>query len=194
MIRNIIKIDIDDNAKIEFVNISKIREVDEYGGFRITLNVKIDTIRENFQLDVATGDPITPCPYEYEYMPILGDSYIKVWTYNIETMIAEKLETILKRVEANGRTRDYYDLYLIYIKGWDKVNIHDLRNAINKTFSKRKYKGDIFETINILRNSSILRKRWELYSKKYEYAKGITYDEVVACIEEIISVLDFTLV
>ena len=189
IIKSIIEIDINDNATIEFINISTIRDEDQYGGFRIILNVKMDTIRENFQIDIATGDPITPGPYEYKYMPILGDKHIKVWAYNIETVIAEKLETILNRAEANGRTRDYYDLYLIYTKGWNKVNIDNLRKAIDKTFTKRKYNRDIIDTIKILKESDILKKRWILYSKKYEYAKDLDYDKIFKCIEEIISVI-----
>ena len=111
MIKSIISIDINDGALIKFVDISNIREEDEYGGFRVILNVKFDTIRENLQIDIATGDPITPKPIIYKYCPILGDSYIYVWSYNIETVIAEKLETMLRRAEANSRIRDI----MIYI-------------------------------------------------------------------------------
>lgn len=137
MIKSIISIDINDGALINFMEISNIREEDQYGGFRVVLNVKVDTIRETFQIDIATGDPITPKPIVYKYLPILGDGYINIWSYNIETVIAEKLETILRRAEANSRIRDYYDLYLIYTKGWNDVKIDDLRKAVDKTFEKR---------------------------------------------------------
>lgn len=189
MIKTIISIDIHDNSTIDFVDISNIREENDYGGFRVILCVKIDNMKETFQIDIATGDPITPRPNIYKYFPILGDGYIKVWSYNIETVIAEKLETILKRAEANGRTRDYYDLYLIYTKGWDKVNVNNLRKAIKKTFEKREYKGDIIETLNVLKKSILLKQRWQLYTKKYEYAKNIKYDEIMNCIEEIIDII-----
>lgn len=194
MIKSIISININDGALIDFIEICNIREEDDYGGFRVILNVKIDTIRESFQIDIVTGDPITPRPDEYKYFPILGDAYIKVWSYNIETIIAEKLETILRRAEANGRTRDYYDLYLIYTKGWDKVNIDNLRNAIDKTFKKRNYTGDIVETIKVLRDSEIIKKRWDLYRKKYDYAMYINYNEIIKCIEEIVKVILIVLV
>ena len=82
MIKSIISIDINDGALINFVDISNIREEDEYGGFRVILNIKFDTIKENLQIDIATGDPITPKPIMYKYYPILGDSYIYVWSYN----------------------------------------------------------------------------------------------------------------
>lgn len=189
MIKSIIAIDINDGALISFIEIGNIREEDQYGGFRAILNVKVDTIRENFQIDIATGDPITPKPIVYKYHPILGDSFINVWSYNIETVIAEKLETILRRAEANSRIRDYYDLYLIYTKGWNDVKINDLRKAIDKTFEKRNYTGNIEEAITILKDSEIIKNRWNLYKKKYEYANDIDYEEIMKCVEEIIKVI-----
>lgn len=189
MIKSIISIDINDGALINFMEISNIREEDQYGGFRVVLNVKVDTIRETFQIDIATGDPITPKPIVYKYLPILGDRYINIWSYNIETVIVEKLETILRRAEANSRTRDYYDLYLIYTKGWNNVNFNDLHKAIDKTFKKRNYTGNIEETIAILKDSEIIKNRWDSYKKKYEYAKNIDYDKIMQCIEEIVKVI-----
>lgn len=189
MIKSIIAIDINDGALISFIEIGNIREEDQYGGFRAILNVKVDTIRENFQIDIATGDPITPKPIVYKYHPILGDSFVNVWSYNIETVIAEKLETILRRAEANSRIRDYYDLYLIYTKGWNHVKIDDLRKAIDKTFEKRNYTGNIEEAIAILKDSEIIKNRWNLYKKKYEYANDIDYEEIMKCVEEIIKVI-----
>ena len=189
MIKSIIAIDINDGALISFIEIGNIREEDQYGGFRAILNVKVDTIRENFQIDIATGDPITPKPIVYKYHPILGDSFVNVWSYNIETVIAEKLETILRRAEANSRIRDYYDLYLIYTKGWNDVKINDLRKAVDKTFEKRNYTGNIEEVVAILKDSEIIKNRWNLYKKKYEYANDIDYEEIMKCVEEIIKVI-----
>ena len=188
MIKSIISIDINDGALINFVEIGNIHEEDQYGGFRVILSVKVDTIRENFQIDIATGDPITPKPVVYKYRPILGDSYVNVWSYNIETVIAEKLETILRRAETNSRIRDYSDLYLIYTKGWNDVKVDDLRKAIDKTFEKRNYTGNIEEAITILKDSKIIKNRWDSYKKKYEYANDIDYDEIMKCIEEIVKV------
>ena len=138
------------------------------------------------QIDIATGDPITPKPIVYKYHPILGDSYVDVWSYNIETVIAEKLETILRRAEANSRIRDYYDLYLIYTKGWNDVKIDDLRKAVDKTFEKRNYTGNIEEVVAILKDSEIIKNRWDSYKKKYEYANDIDYEEIMKCIAEIV--------
>ena len=189
MIKSIIAIDINDGALISFIEIGNIREEDQYGGFRVILNVKVDTIRETFQIDIATGDSITPKPIVYKYLPILGDRYINIWSYNIETVIAEKLETILRRAEANSRTRDYYDLYLIYTKGWNNVNFNDVHKAIDKTVKKRNYTGNIEEAIAILKDSKIIKNRWDSYKKKYEYAKNIDYDKIMQCIEEIVKAI-----
>ena len=189
MIKAIISKDINDGAMINLIEISNIREEDQYGGFRVILKVKVDNIKENFQIDIATGDPITPKPIVYKYYPILGDNYVNVWSYNIETVIAEKLETILRRAEANSRIRDYYDLYLIYTKGWNNVKIDDLCKAVNKTFEKRSYVGNIDETIVILRNSEIIKNRLNSYRKKYEYANDIDYNEIMKCIEKIVKVI-----
>ena len=104
-------------------------------------------------------------------------------------MIAEKLETILRRAEANSRIRDYYDLYLIYTKGWNDVIIDDLRKATDKTFEKRNYTGNIEEAIAILKDSEIIKNRWDSYKKKYEYANDIDYEEIIKCIEEIVKVI-----
>lgn len=189
MIKSIIAIDINDGALISFIEIGNIREEDQYDGFRVILNVKVDTIRETFQIDIATGDLITPKPIVYKYLPILGDRHINIWSYNIETVIAEKLETILRRAEANSRTRDYYDLYLIYTKGWNNVNFNDLHKVIDKTFKKRNYTGNIEEAIAILKDSEIIKNRWDSYKKKYEYAKNIDYDKIMQCIEEIVKAI-----
>ena len=189
MIKSIISIDINDGALISFIEIDNIRKEDQYGGFRVILNVKVDIIKENFQIDIATGDPITPKPIVYKYRPILGNSYINVWSYNIETIVAEKLETILRRAEANSRIRDYYDLYLIFTKGWNYIKIDVLRKAVDKTFEKRNYTGNVDETLAILKASEVIKRRWDSYKKKYEYAKDIDYDQIMKCVEEIVKII-----
>ena len=137
MIKEIVSIEIDDNTKLSYLRISPIRDEDEYGGFRVDIQIEIDKIKEKFHIDIATGDPITPKEINYKYKPILGDNYVELWAYNIETVLAEKVETILSRVELNGRMRDFYDVYLIYTKDWDNVNLEHFRNAIEKTLYKR---------------------------------------------------------
>ena len=132
MIKEIVLIEIDDNAKLSYLGISSIRDEDEYSGFRVDIQIKIDNIKEKFHIDIATGDPITPKEINYKYKPIIGDRYVKLWAYNIETVLAEKIETVLSRVELNGRMRDFYDIYLIYTKDWSNINLEHFIKAIEK--------------------------------------------------------------
>jgi len=190
MIKNIISIDANDNAKITYLGISSIRDEDEYGGYRVDLIVQIENIKEKFHIDVATGDPITPKAIVYKYRPILEDKYINLWAYNIETVLAEKLETVLSRLELNGRMRDYYDIYLIYTRHKGSINKDNLRLAIDKTFKKREYSGDINRSIEIIKDSDILKQRWNIYARKNKYAKDIIYEEIITLINELIRVIE----
>ena len=189
MIKEIISIEVDDNAKLKYIGISPIRDEDEYGGFRVTIEVIYETMKQSFHIDIATGDPITPKEIRYKYLPLLGDYYIDLYAYNMETVLAEKLETILSRLELNGRTRDFYDVYLIYTKEWKNINFDHFKKAIDKTFTKREYKGNSFEALDIIRNSEILKERWNKYQKNFSYAEGIEFDEIIDCLEKILNVI-----
>ena len=186
MINEIVSIDLKDNAKLSYINIFPIRDEDEYGGFRVELLVEIETIKEKFHLDVATGDPITPKAITYKYKPVLREKTIKILAYNIETVLAEKLETIFSRLELNGRMRDFYDIYLVYTKEKNNINRKNLREAVKNTFNKREFKRDIVDSFKIIKESTILRKRWLIYSNKYTYAKDIEYTEILKYIEQLV--------
>ena len=186
MIKEIVSIKIDDNASLSYIGISPIRDEDRYGGFRVDIQVQIENVKEKFNIDIATGDPITPSEIRYKYVPVLGNHCIKIWAYNMETVLAEKIETILSRAELNGRMRDYYDVYLIYTNYWNNINKEHLKDAINKTFTKREYHGNPKEALNTIEKSDILISRWKIYQRKNDYAKDIYYDEIIECIEKII--------
>lgn len=189
IIKEIITIELLDNANITFNNIAPIRNEDEYGGYRISLTVNIENIREEFHIDLATGDPITPKAISYKYISLLENKIIKVWAYNIETVLAEKLETIFTRGETSGRLRDYYDIYLIFTKEWENINKENLRKAIDKTFKKRKFNKDIGLTLNVIKNSDELKARWLAYQNKNKYANNIDFDDILNCIEKIVEKL-----
>lgn len=183
MIKEIISIEIDDNAKLEYIGISPIRGEDEYGGFRVIIQVEYDNMKQPFHIDIATGDPITPKEIRYKYLPLLGSYYIDLYAYNMETVLAEKIETMLSRLELNGRIRDFYDVYLIYKKEWKNINTDHFRKAIDKTFDKREYTGDPLEALNIIRNSEVLKERWNKYRRNFSYAEGITFEDIMNCLE-----------
>ncbi len=182
IIEEIISIDIKDGATIELCDISDIRKEDKYGGYRFDMIVHFENIKEKFQIDIATGDPITPSEIEYNYNLVISNKIIKLWSYNMETVLAEKLETILSRGEANGRTRDYYDIFLIY-----KLYFNNLKNAIMNTFKKREFNNNILDVLKIIKESEILEKRWISYQKKYEYARGIDFRDIVMALEELLN-------
>ncbi len=190
MLEEIISIDINDNAILKLTSISSIRDIDEYGGYRVTIHIKIENIKEVIQIDIATGDPITPGAINYKYLPILADEVIYLWTYNIETVLAEKLETILSRAEANSRTRDYYDVYMICEMYLESINIIDLKEAVRKTFEKRKYNGNIINTLKVIEKSEILLNRWQSYSTKYNYARDVSYMDVIQSLQTLIRIID----
>ncbi len=158
------------------------------GGFYLSTLFGVEN-RATMDIDIATGDPITPKEIRYKYLPLLGDYYIDLYVYNIETVLAEKIETMLSRLELNGRAKDFYDIYLIYTKDWKNINLDHFRKAIDKTFVKREYSGNPLEALDIIRNSEALKERWNKYQKNFAYAKGIEYDEIMDCLEKIINVI-----
>lgn len=189
MMKEIVSIKINDDTKLSYLGIETIRDEDEYGGYRVSICVEIENIKEKFHIDIATGDPITPKEIIYKYKPILGEHYINLWAYNIESVLAEKIETILSRVELNGRMRDFYDIYLIYTKEWNHINIDHFKKAVDNTFLKRNFINDPMIALDIIKNSKILKSRWKIYQKKYEYANNINFDAILICIEEMLKLI-----
>lgn len=186
MINSIISIDINDDAIVKLVKIDDIRDEDEYGGFRVSLEVNIDGSKESFHIDIATGDPITPKSIKFKYRPTLSDKFINVNAYNIETVLAEKIETVLSRAETNSRMRDFYDIYLIYTRDWDNINKSHFRKAMENTFKDRVFKGDIQETFEIIKESNILENKWNQYARRNAYCEDLNYDNVSKIVETIV--------
>lgn len=185
MIKDILEIDLDDNILFNLESMDSIRDEDDYGGYRFVISAKIDNIKDKFHLDIATGDPITPKEIRYNYNTIF-DKKIKVWAYNLETVLSEKIETVLARSELNGRMKDYYDIYLIYTMKHDEINIDDLKNALSKTFEKREYTGNIFDTIKIIENSEVLKNRWNAYVRKNKTINQVTFEKVVILLKKVL--------
>ena len=166
MINEIISIDVGDNVKFKIEKTELIREEDEYGGLRITINFMLENIKDKFHIDLATGDPIYPRPDNYKYESLIGDEIYKVWSYNLETILAEKIETILSKLETSSRMKDYYDIYLIYKFKYDTINKEKFRGSVEKTFKKREFDADLMTNLSIVKESKVLRERWLSYSRK----------------------------
>lgn len=191
MINEIISIDVGDNVKFKIEKTELIREEDEYGGLRITINFMLENIKDKFHIDLATGDPIYPRPDNYKYESLIGDEIYKVWSYNLETILAEKIETILSKLETSSRMKDYYDIYLIYKFKFDTINKEKFRGSVEKTFKKRKFDADLMTNLSIVKESKVLRERWLSYSRKNSYARDVEFEETLECLEKLIDILIF---
>ncbi len=189
MITEIINIDVEDNVKFVIEKTEPIREEDEYGGLRITINFRLENMRDSFHIDIATGNPIYPSPDAYKYESLIGNEVYKVWSYNLETVLAEKIETILSKLEASSRMKDYYDIYLIHKFRFNEINKNKFRGAVEKTFKKRKFNADLIANLNVLKDSKILRYKWASYSRKNSYARKLEFDETIKCLEEFIDII-----
>lgn len=189
MLEEIINIDIEDNVKFEINKTEPIREEDEYGGLRVTINFMLENIRDRFHVDIATGDPIYPGPDDYKYESLIDDEVYKVWSYNLETVLAEKIETILSKLENSSRMKDYYDIYLIYKFKFNKINKTKFRKAVEKTFKKREFDADLNANLSIIKDSKVLQDKWTSYSRKNSYARNIEFDETTKCLEEFIEII-----
>lgn len=182
MLKETLKPEESDDILYEVQSIVPIKEEDQYGGFRASILCKMENIKQVVPLDIATGDIITPHPIEYRYVSSFEEEEIIIKAYPIETMLAEKIQTIYARGFLNSRSKDYYDLYIIYKLKDKDVNAEILAEACRKTFRYRKTEFDIDKIIDLLKNlktNEAFLKRWQAYSRKNLYAKDITFEEVL---------------
>lgn len=187
---DIIAIDADDSITFEISDISPIRNEDAYGGFSILLTGHLENVRQSFHVDVATGNPITPKDIEYSYQSLISNETIAFRAYNLETVVAEKLQTILFRGLLNSRCKDYYDIYIIHQLQWRKISIPDLRKSFETTCQYRKTPYEREKSLLILEEiskSDILQTRWKNYAKKSSFAKGITFKATIEACKEVLS-------
>lgn len=190
IINEILNIDTNDNVIFLLEEITPIREEDEYGGLRVTVIFKLDNIKDKFHIDIATGDPIYPGPKYYNYQTLINNKEYKVLTYSIETILAEKIETILSKLEKSSRMKDYYDIYMIYKFEFERINKNNLKIAIEKTFKKRNFNQNPIKNIEIIKSSEILKIKWKSYTLKNKYAKNIDFNETIKCLEQFIKIID----
>ena len=193
----ILSIDIDDNVNFEIVNIKDIRLEDEYGGFRINVKGTFDKIRTNFFIEITTGDIITPREIKYKYNSIFEDKKINIMAYTIETIIAEKFESIISKNVTTTRAKDFYDLYMLVNNHKDDINNRNLVNAVENTFNKRntEFNIDNFkEIVEILEDSNVLKRVFTDYQSKLEYTKEVSFDDTIKIIKNIINILESELV
>lgn len=180
MFDEICKIELDDDVTFCFRSIGEIREGDEYSGYRISLSANYPPMAVPLKLDITTGDKITPKEIEYQFKLLLENRSISVFAYNLETILAEKLETVISRGDQNTRPRDYYDIYILAKLQSSNIAMEALRDALEATAKKRGSAEVIKEyrkIMNAVKNSDIMIRQWEKYRKDFEYAEGIAFEE-----------------
>lgn len=190
MVSDIISIDLGDNIKFSITNATDIMEEHEYSGLRFILQANFENIKQTIKIDISTGDVITPSAISYSYKLMFEERSISIFTYNVETLLAEKLETIVSRGVANTRMRDFYDVYEIFYQQSDKVNMENLGLAFKATCQKRKtdiFIPDIQEIITNITESADMAANWKNYQSQSFYVDAISWDDITVKLSEVIA-------
>ena len=186
IINEIISIDVNDNIIMEIENIKKIREEEEYNGFNINIKANFEGLKTNLMVDITTGDVITYKEVEYNYKTLFDEEIINIMTYNLETMIAEKFETIISRNINNSRMKDYYDIYMFIKLKKNEIDKSTLKEAITNTAKMRKTLDiikDADQYITLISQDDTLQKLWENYQNNYSYANLISFSDTINAIK-----------
>lgn len=183
MLEDIIAIDANDSLTFDIKSINQIREESEYGGLRVSLSANLEKMTIPIKLDVSTGDSITPRPIEFSHKLMFTEEYIEILAYNIETILAEKYETIISRSIENTRMRDYYDVFIL--TQTQPYNKALFRSALERTAENRhslKFIENAETVVTEIKNNSGLLSLWQNYQKKYDYARDISWDMVISAV------------
>lgn len=187
IVEEIAAVEIDDNIRFSIKDVSNIMDEAEYGGVRLSLDAFLDTTTIPLKSDISTGDAITPAEITYHYKLMFEQRYISLWAYTLETVLAEKIETVLSRTVFNTRLRDFYDLYILQNAGM-KIDTKVLATALKATCRKRESERVLPEYRRILDEigaNASMREFWDSYQKKNGYAAGIAWETVMNAIRSL---------
>lgn len=193
----ILHIDIDDGTSFQIVSIKDIRLEDEYGGFRLNILSKLGNNKTYITIELTTGDVITPREMKYNYNCIFEDKTIPIMSYTLETVLAEKFQTIVTRGLLNTRLKDFYDIYILINTKIDDLNRSNLIKAIKNTFKWRETNFDLEqfnEVINDLSDDNNMNNLWNEYASKNSYTKNVKFEDTINSLKEIIEILESELV
>lgn len=194
MVADIITVPVEDAIHFCLKSVREIREGDEYTGYRVALTADYEKMAVPLKLDITTGDKITPREIEYSYKLMMEDRSIRVLAYNLSTILAEKLETVVSRGNQNTRPRDYYDIYILSKLQAKNIDVDSLKAALSATTAKRGSSELMMQYAEIMRtvkSSDVMKRQWDNYRKDFDYAAGIEFEEtcdaVVAMMDELVS-------
>lgn len=192
--QDICKIDLKDNIRYSIVELSDIRKDDEYGGIRVSMKADYDVLSVALSVDITTGDKITPREIDFAFNPFFNNEKIHILTYNMETFLAEKIETVISRGIANTRIRDFYDIYLLLKIKIGHIDKNTFQKSLTATCIKRNSLEVIknYETVlKQLEEDRQIQKLWIQYQKKFTYAKDISLIEIYSLIKKYLKNINF---
>ena len=182
LISAIVSVPIDDGVKFQLKSISEIMDEAEYPGIRVSMTTTFDGVVTPLKIDISTGDAITPREVRYSFKLMLEDRSIDIWAYNLETVLAEKLETIITRTTTNTRMRDFYDIYILDQLHGKTLNRQTLYDALLATAKKRGTERHLAEAVDVLNeveSSPVMQKLWESYRRKFSYAADLEWNIIM---------------
>ena len=182
ILEEIMAIDIEDGVAFRITKVQDIMEGHEYEGFRFMIECTMDKLKQTIKIDISTGDEITPRAIAYKLPLIIEDRSIDLWAYNLETLLAEKLETIMVRAEANTRMRDFYDIHVLLKQEVVTVDRVILKNAFYATCKRRESTEQIAtidDVINKIADDGVMRQQWNNYRKTNYYVGDLEWDDVI---------------
>lgn len=160
----------------------------EYPGIRVSMTTTFDGVVTPLKIDISTGDAITPREVRYSFKLMLEDRSIDIWAYNLETVLAEKLETIITRTTTNTRMRDFYDIYILDQLHGNTLNRQTLHDALRATAHKRgteQHLAEAAEVFEEVENSPVMQKLWESYRKKFFYAADLEWSIIMGAVRSL---------
>ena len=188
LISAIVSVPIDDGVKFQLKSISEIMDEAEYPGIRVSMTTTFDGVVTPLKIDISTGDAITPREVRYSFKLMLEDRSIDIWAYNLETVLAEKLETIITRTTTNTRMRDFYDIYILEQLHGNTLNPQILHDALWATSHKRgteRHLAEAAEVFEEVENSSVMQKLWESYRRKFSYAADLEWNIIMRAVRSL---------
>ena len=192
IIEEIASIDIQDGITFEIKKTSEIMEEHDYPGIRIVMDAYLQKLKQAIKIDVSTGDEITPEAIRYSYKLMFDQGEISIWTYNLETLMAEKLETVIARGVANTRMRDFYDIHTIWAEKEKGINVDTLKEAFQNTAKKRNTIHLIESSLSIIEDverSSDLKKSWINFRLESVYVGDLDWAVVVLTVKTVLALI-----
>ena len=194
IISQIISIPLDDGVSFRVKRISEIMEEADYPGVRVSMETKFDGVITPLKIDISTGDIITPREIKYNFNLMLENRTIEVWAYNLETVLAEKLETVISRNVTNTRMRDFYDIYILQKLYGEQLSKDVLRDALVATAKKRETleqieTEDIDEVFDEIQSSSVMENLWKAYQRNYSYSADIPWHTIMKSIRTLYEII-----